>query len=463
MWKPVAILIALLAFVSFVALGAAAQTEAEDQRICHVGSDPDTTIYTCSRVISRGALHKSALTFPYRNRAKAYAQKGDYDRAIADWSELIRIEPRLVETYINRGSAYLQKGEIDRAIMDLSEAIRIEPYSVNAYASRAEAHIRKNNLQAALADIEAALRLVPSNTRLISQRSALRTKLGAGESKVASASHSPVPVVAAPSASVAAPAPSLTPAPAAVPAPAANPSAIAPLGPRVALVIGNGKYRTVPELANPANDARDVAAALRALGFKVIEGYDLDGTGMRAKIGEFGSAMTGAATTLFFYAGHGIQVAGNNYLIPTDARLERPSALTTEAISVETILADMETEKRINLVFLDACRDNPMSRSLAQAFGAGRSASVGQGLAQLNAGIGTLITFATSPNKVALDGTGRNSPFTTALLKHIHTPDLEVRTLLTRVRADVIRETNERQVPWDHSSLTGEFFFKRGR
>jgi uncharacterized caspase-like protein len=248
-----------------------------------------------------------------------------------------------------------------------------------------------------------------------------------------------------------------------VPTPAANPAAIAPLGPRVALVIGNGKYRTVPELPNPANDARDVAVALRALGFKVIEGYDLDSAAMRAKIGEFGAAMQGAATTLFFYAGHGIQAAGNNYLIPTDARLERPSALTTEAISVETILADMETEKRINLVFLDACRDNPMSRSLARAFGgAGRSATVGEGLAQLNAGIGTLITFATSPNKIALDGTGRNSPFTAALLKHIHTPDLEVRTLLTRVRADVIRETNERQVPWDHSSLTGEFYFKRG-
>jgi uncharacterized caspase-like protein len=230
-------------------------------------------------------------------------------------------------------------------------------------------------------------------------------------------------------------------------------------GKRVALVIGNGAYTSANPLPNPANDARDVAAALRNLGFEVIEGYDLDGAAMRRKIADFGGKITGATTTLLFYAGHGMQVAGKNYLVPTDARLERPSSLGIEAIDIVTILSDMESEKRINLVFLDACRDNPLSRSLARSFGASRSAAVGQGLAAVNAGIGTLITFATSPDTVALDGSGRNSPFTQALLKHIRTPQLEVRSMLTRVRADVIAMTNEKQVPWDHSSLTGEFYF----
>ena len=133
-----------------------------------------------------------------------------------------------------------------------------------------------------------------------------------------------------------------------------------------------------------------------------------------------------------------------------------------EAIEIGAILADMEAEKRTNLLFLDACRDNPLSRSLARSLGASRSASVGHGLAQLNAGIGTLITFATGPDTVALDGSGRNSPFTAALLKHIGTPGLEVRSMLTRVRADVLNATNEKQVPWDHSSLTGEFYFRSG-
>lgn len=247
-----------------------------------------------------------------------------------------------------------------------------------------------------------------------------------------------------------------------VPPSSTSPSAVAHTGPRVALVIGNGRYRHSAPLANPVNDARDIAGALRDLGFKVIEGHDLDSTAMRTKITEFGAALPGAATTLFFYAGHGVQVAGNNYLIPVDAKLERPSALDVEAVNINTILADMETEKRINLVFLDACRDNPLSRSLARSFSASRSVQIGQGLAQVNAGIGTLITFATSPNNVALDGTGRNSPFTSALLKHIRTPNLEVRSLLTRVRADVIRATNDKQVPWDHSSLTGDFYFKHG-
>jgi uncharacterized caspase-like protein len=239
-------------------------------------------------------------------------------------------------------------------------------------------------------------------------------------------------------------------------------AAAQPTGPHIALVVGNSKYRFTPGLANPQNDANDIAGALRDLGFRVIEGYDLDGAGMRARIAEFGSAMAGAETTLFFYAGHGLQVAGKNYLIPVDAKLERPSALGVEAIEVDSILADMETEKRTNLVFLDACRDNPLSHSLSRSFGEARSATLGRGLAPLNAGVGTLITFSTSPNTVALDGAGRNSPFTAALLKHIRTPDIEIRTMLTRVRADVVKATHERQLPWDHSSLLGEFYFKHG-
>ena len=231
----------------------------------------------------------------------------------------------------------------------------------------------------------------------------------------------------------------------------------------MALVIGNAAYSNVPSLANPVNDAREMSSALRELGFKVIEGYNLNSSTMRSKIAEFGAALPGAGVSLFYYAGHGMQVSGRNYLVPVDAKVERPSALGTEAIEVNTVIADMEAEKRINLVFLDACRDNPLSRNLARSMGSGsRSTAVGQGLAQLNAGIGTLITFATSPDTIALDGSGRNSPFTQAMLKYIRTPGLEIRSMLTRVRADVIRATNEQQVPWDHSSLTGDFYFKPG-
>ena len=140
-------------------------------------------------------------------------------------------------------------------------------------------------------------------------------------------------------------------------------------GPRVALVIGNAAYANVGTLANPVNDAREMSSALRELGFKVIEGYNLNSASMRNKIAEFGTALPGAGVSLFYYAGHGMQVSGKNFLVPVDAKLERPSSLGVEAIEVNTVISDMEAEKRINLVFLDACRDNPLSRNLARIDG----------------------------------------------------------------------------------------------
>jgi uncharacterized caspase-like protein len=231
-------------------------------------------------------------------------------------------------------------------------------------------------------------------------------------------------------------------------------------GRRVALVIGNGAYRSAPPLANPINDASDIANALRKLGFEVVEGKNLDRRGMDDVIREFGRKLDGAALALFFYAGHGLQVNGKNYLVPIDAKLERPGDLVLDAVDISNILAQMEAEKRVNLIFLDACRDNPLARSLARSLGT-RSSAVGQGLASIQSAIGTMIAYATQPDNVALDGTGRNSPFTTALLKHIATPNADITTIMRRVRADVIASTNEKQVPWDHSSLTGDVVLSR--
>jgi uncharacterized caspase-like protein len=226
---------------------------------------------------------------------------------------------------------------------------------------------------------------------------------------------------------------------------------------RVALVIGNGAYRHANPLPNPPNDAADVAAALRAIGFDVVEGRDLDKRAMEAKIIEFGRKLDGANIAAFFYAGHGLQVGGKNYLVPVDAKVERAAELGFETVEVSQVLAQMEADKRVNLVFLDACRDNPLARSLARSMAAGaRSTSVGQGLASIQSAVGTMIAYATQPDNVALDGAGRNSPFTAALLRHIATPGLEVSSLMKRVRADVVQTTNQKQVPWDHSSLMGD-------
>jgi hypothetical protein len=224
---------------------------------------------------------------------------------------------------------------------------------------------------------------------------------------------------------------------------------------RVALVVGNSAYKNAAMLPNPSNDAAAVAAALRKIGFDVIEGRDLPKRAMEEKIIEFSRKLDHASLALFFYAGHGLQISGHNYLLPIDAALERPGDLSFETIDLSQVLGQMEAEKRVNLVFLDACRDNPFAKSLARSMGT-RSAAVGQGLASIQSAVGTMIAYATQPDNVALDGAGPNSPFTTALLKHIGTPGLEVRTMMTRVRSDVLAATNDKQVPWDHSSLIGE-------
>lgn len=224
---------------------------------------------------------------------------------------------------------------------------------------------------------------------------------------------------------------------------------------RVALVVGNSGYRHVAGLANPMHDAADIATALRRIGFEVVEGVDLDKAGMEEKVREFGRKLDHAKTALFYYAGHGMQVAGRNHLLPIDAKLDRAGDLGLETIDVSLVLAQMEADQRVNIVILDACRNNPLARSFAPKLGT-RSASVGQGLASIQSTIGTLIAYATQPDNVALDGDGRNSPFTAALLKHIDTPGLEISSLMRRVRSDVVAATRGHQVPWDHSSLMGE-------
>lgn len=231
-------------------------------------------------------------------------------------------------------------------------------------------------------------------------------------------------------------------------------------GRRVALVIGNGAYLHTTMLPNAPNDGRAIAGKLRDLDFEVLEGIDLDRRATEELIQQFSRRLRGAEVGLFFYAGHGLQVNASNYLVPVDAALEDESDLDFEAVRLDIVLSQLERQPRTNIVLMDACRDNPLARTLSRSMGASRSAAIGRGLARIDGSIGTLIAYATEPDNVALDGDGENSPFTEALLEHIDTPGLEVRQMLTRVRQHVIAATDSQQVPWDHSSLTGDFFFR---
>jgi hypothetical protein len=232
---------------------------------------------------------------------------------------------------------------------------------------------------------------------------------------------------------------------------------------RVAFVVGNGTYANANALPNPANDAADMASALRDLGFEVIAATDVDKAMFDQKLRDFARLLRGARMALFYYAGHGLQVAGKNYAVPIDARLESAADLSVETVDLDQVLSVMQAdENRVNLVFLDACRDNPLTRSFARALPSTRAVSVGTGLSALDAGRGTLIAFATAPHKVALDGRGRNSPFTDALLRHIRTPGLDIAFVMRRVTAEVEKASGGSQIPWVHASLTTDVVLKPG-
>jgi uncharacterized caspase-like protein len=227
---------------------------------------------------------------------------------------------------------------------------------------------------------------------------------------------------------------------------------------RVALVIGNSAYQDTGKLTNPTNDASDMAAVLKAHRFQVLEGYDLNKAAMEARLREFARVLTANDVGLFFYAGHGLQVSGTNYLVPVDARLEDASGLDFELVRLDLVQRTMEREVGTNIIFLDACRDNPLARNLARALGT-RSVEIGRGLAPTQGGAGTLISFSTQPGNVALDGTGRNSPFAGALVKRLMAPNDDLSAILIDVRNDVMKATQDRQVPWEHSALRGRFYF----
>ena len=226
---------------------------------------------------------------------------------------------------------------------------------------------------------------------------------------------------------------------------------------RIALVVGNGAYTNVGALANPPNDARLIARTLRGLGFEVIEHVDTDQKTLKRAVSDFGDRLEAAgkdAVGLFYYAGHGVQVRDENYLIPVSADIEREKDVDIEAVSVNTVLDNMAfAGNRLNIVILDACRNNPYK-------GGFRSAS--RGLAKMNATKGTLIAYATAPGDVAADGTGVNSPYTAALATAMVKPGVPVERVFKMVRISVQKQTKDEQTPWESSSLTGDFYFVPG-
>jgi tetratricopeptide (TPR) repeat protein len=423
--------------------------------------DLERALVDLNQALAMNPRSTSALN----NRGLAYAQKGLHDTAILDYDAALRVDPRSYESFINRGIAYREKGDFDRALADFGAAAEVDPRRPNPAFHRGFIARAKGDLGRALAEFNTAAALGAKSPDVFAYRGLTHEALGDLERARAdyqSAIAAPPIYVLSPRSQEMARVRLALLSGGNLGAPA--PTKEAASGRRVALVIGNAAYAGVTPLANPVNDARAVAAVLRGVGFDVSEGLDLDRDGMQRLIAGFLRDAANARLALIFYAGHGMQIDGRNYLVPVDARLTRGGNPAADMTIVDTVLNGLEDQSRTTIVMLDACRDNPLAARVVASAGSSRSltraglaapAALGGGA---TLGAGTLIAFATAPGQVALDGSGTNSPFTAALVRHLGTPGLELQQMLTRVRADVVAATGNRQVPWSNSSLLGEVY-----
>src|SRR4051812_8602265 len=224
---------------------------------------------------------------------------------------------------------------------------------------------------------------------------------------------------------------------------------------RVALVLGNSNYQNVAPLANPVNDSSKIAATQKDVGFDVVDSRrDLAAAETRRALRDFADRARDADIAVVYYAGHGIEVDGANYLIPVDARLERDTDVYDEALSLERILIAIEPAKKLRLVILDACRDNPFTKRMKRTVA---SRAIGQGLAKVEpSSPNVLIAYSAKAGSTAADGDGRNSPFTLALANHLTTPGLDVRRAFGFVRDEVLKTTGNKQEPFVYGSLGGD-------
>src|SRR5947209_8270448 len=226
-------------------------------------------------------------------------------------------------------------------------------------------------------------------------------------------------------------------------------------GKRVALVLANSAYQHAPPLTNPVNDGAVMAKTLKDAGFDVVDSrHDLTALDTRRVLREFADATRDADIAVVYYAGHGMEVDGANYLIPVDAKLERDTDVYDEALSLDRVLVAVEPAKQLRLVILDACRDNPFAKQMKRTVA---SRAIGRGLAQIEPNSpNMLIAYSAKAGSTALDGDTKNSPFTIALAKHLATPGLDVRRAFGFVRDDVLKATSNRQEPFVYGSLGGD-------
>src|ERR1700722_623214 len=360
------------------------------------------------------------------NRCLAYTVMGKFDQALADCNSVIEKAPKFHFALVSRGDAYQAKGDLDAALKDYNFVLGMNPNNVRAHTGRGQLFERKHDLAQARADYRsAAFALTPyDNFETALARQIARERLAA-----------------------------LTPQ-----APTA-PSTVR----RVALIIGNGAYKNVHQLDNPPRDARLVAGALRDIGFQTVT---LTGDLTRDKffdaLHDFASEAEKSDWAVVYYAGHGFEIGGVNYLVPVDAKLAADRDAETEAVALEQVLAAVGGARKLRLVMLDACRDNPFAPTMQRTM---ELKLVDKGFSNIEPAAGFMVVYAAKHGETALDGDGVDSPFATAVARDIKQPHVEVRKLFDLVRDDVWSASKHQQQPFTYGSPPGreDFYFVAGK
>ncbi len=364
--------------------------------------------------------------FVFRSRAYLYDAMERYDAAIADYTKSIALDRKGdIGLRIDRGKLLAKIGRDAEAVADFTQALAIDGNSAVAFHERGRLRYQLGDFEAALEDYDQATRLSPDDVEMKRDRDIARQALA---KRAAPVSAPPID---------------------------ARPAADVDVGVRVALVIGNSAYKFAPVLPNPQRDATAVGAMFRAAGFRqVIVETNLDVVSMRRSLRAFADKAADADIAIVYFAGHGVEIGGRNYLVPVDAALSTDLDARDEAIELDRVLELLDPARRLKLVLLDACRDNPFASRMRRA---GASRAVSRGLAPPDVqGSNTLVAYAARAGAAAEDGEAQDSPFAKALLHNLTTPGLDVRIALGRVHDEVMRDTGSRQEPFIYGALGGD-------
>ncbi|SFN37173.1 Tetratricopeptide repeat-containing protein [Bradyrhizobium sp. Rc3b] len=396
----------------------------------------------------------------WTNRARARTLMKDFDGAIADFAEAEKIDPAAPQIASNRCITYGMMGRYAQALADCNGLIERQPKNVFAINNRADVSMMKGDLDAALKDYNTAIQINPNNIRAHSGRGQIyerKKDLAQARADYRAAAYSLTkfdePDVARARAVAQERLAALT-----LQAPAGA------TGRRVALVIGNGAYKNVHALPNPPRDSKLIASVLRDVGFQsVISVNDLTRDKFFDALKAFAEEAEKADWAVVYYAGHGFEIGGVNYLVPVDAKLAADKDAETQAVALEQVIAAVGAARKMRLVVLDACRDNPFAPSMQRTLSL---KLVDKGFSNIEPGAGFMVVYAAKHGETAMDGDGSaNSPFATALAREIKQPRIEIRKLFDIIRDDVWAATKHEQQPFTYGSPPGreDFYFVAGK